>query len=110
MAIIKDKHVFYNLQMADGRQFRMVDCARTDLSEYPLAALNIRPYDEYEELADELKICPFCGSPAEKIYAFLKRKDDTPLWSNTKCSNKECLCSFKSVDAKVWNKRYSEDF
>lgn len=105
MAIIKDKFVFYELELSNGKSVTMQDVARTDISEYPKVALNIRPYDEYEELAKNLKSCPFCGSPAEKIFVFLKYENVSPLWSNTKCSNRECLCSSKDVDAKVWNKR-----
>jgi hypothetical protein len=47
------------------------------------------------------KACPFCGSKADAVRWWDGSLDITAV----RCSNRECLASFKSVDRDVWNTR-----
>lgn len=107
MAIVKDRYVTYKHSDGLNNNIRFKDFKRDDASEYPMWATDIQPYDEYEDLAQNLKDCPFCGSKPDRIFIIVAKSFiNDAAWSNTKCSNRECLCSFKSVDAKIWNTRY----
>lgn len=49
----------------------------------------------------KLKRCPFCGSKACDAGGTVQ----SIAISVVRCSNADCLASFKSVDAEVWNTR-----
>lgn len=49
----------------------------------------------------KLKRCPFCGSGAQDAGGTVQ----SITISVVRCSNADCLASFKSVDAEVWNTR-----
>lgn len=52
-------------------------------------------------MMNNLKPCPFCGSKAHDAGSMVTSIDI----SSVRCSNSDCLASFKSVDAEVWNRR-----
>lgn len=52
-----------------------------------------------------LKHCPFCGSKAKRTGGTL---GDITITS-CRCSNIDCIASFKSVDYSVWNTRIDKN-
>jgi hypothetical protein len=48
-----------------------------------------------------LKACPFCGSHADG----LRDTAHLVVIHIARCANRDCIASFKSVDAEVWNTR-----
>lgn len=48
-----------------------------------------------------LKHCPFCGSVARRTGGTVGSITIT----SCRCSNSDCIASFKSVDYEVWNTR-----
>lgn len=51
-----------------------------------------------------LKHCPFCGSVAERTGgSYGGVTIDT-----ARCSNRDCIASFKSVDSVIWNRRVDQ--
>jgi len=95
-----NKCEYVSYKSASG--IRFIDLKREDISKYPKGVSDIQDY--YEETEQSfLKSCPFCGSNAEKLIKLY----GTDMFSNTKCTNKECIASFKSVPHKIWNTRYT---
>lgn len=52
-------------------------------------------------MSAELKMCPFCGSDAEQTGGYA----GGVTIRTARCSNRDCIASFKSVDVEVWNRR-----
>jgi hypothetical protein len=57
----------------------------------------------YNYLDYPLKHCPFCGSKAKRTGGSF----GGVVVKICRCSNNECIASFKSVDYDVWNTRPS---
>jgi hypothetical protein len=108
MAIVHGEYVSYVFEAHKNasnkfRGIQFVDVKRTSISEYPIGVTDIQDY-HYETKPVFLLPCPFCGAKAEKL---IKLVYDTDMWSNTRCTNNECIASFKSVPHKIWDTRYN---
>lgn len=51
--------------------------------------------------ASKAKSCPFCSSKADGVRWY----DESVNVTSVRCSKKDCIASFKSVELDVWNTR-----